>query len=375
MSLVHSWRGSRLATFAGTGTAAAALLSAATLVGMPMAAHAAPAATSITIASPVGGKVAADTAKQVVIINVVGLTGATLDEASVASVDLGADADCQGLDFYIVTGTTSIAVKTPDPGGCAPTSGVASETIAINFTNGVGTLTKTLSGLIFVTPPALDSTTPVITDLSSELPSVDQIQQFAASGGQVIRVKADSGFAFTGQAGQLTATLGGKPLTEIKVYKKTDGTLLTTAPSNTENGNWFTGKTAAGMSGANLAITHNGVTKTFAAADIGTSVVAVPAVTTMNPTSGKINAATTVTLTGTFTGATGVTFCGVAGTNFVLNAAATSITVKTPTTGLADDAAGLGTGVFSGVCPVKVQGPNGTVNVHTPLTAFSFLAE
>lgn len=375
MSLVHSWRGSRLATFAGTGTAAAALLSAATLIATPMAAHAAPAATSVTIASPVGGKVAADTAKQVVIINVVGLTGATLDEDSVASVDLGADADCQGLDFYIVTGTTSLAVKTPDPGGCAPTSGVASETIAINFANSVGTLTKTLSGLVFVTPPKLDTTTPVITELSSELPSAKQIQAFSASGGQLIRVKADSNFAFTGQSGQLTATLGGKPLTEIKVYKKSDGTLLTTAPTNAENGNWFTGKTSAGMAGANLAITHGGVTKTFAAADTGASVVTVPSVTGVNPTSGKIHAATSVTLTGTFTGATGVTFCGVAGTNFVLNQAGTSITVKTPTTGLADDAAGLGANVFSGVCPIKVQGPNGTTNVHTPLTAFSFLAE
>lgn len=373
MSFVHSWRNSRLATLAGTGSAAA-LLSAAALVATPMAAYAAPAATSVTIASPVGGKVAADTEKQVVIINVIGLTGATLDESSVESVDLGADSDCQGLDFYIVTGTTQLAVKTP-VGGCAPTSGVVSETLEINFANSGGTLTKTLSGLVFIAPPELDSTSPVITDLSSELPSADQIQQFVSTGNQTIRVKADSGFTFSGLSGVLTATLGGKALSEIKVYKKTDSTVMTTAPSgSTENGNWFTGKTLTGMTSGNLSITHNGVTKTWTATDLGTSVVTVPVITTMNPTFAKVNTAVTVTITGTLTGATGVTFCGVAGTSFLLNTAGTSITVKTPLSGLADDANGLGAGVFSGVCPVQVVAPAGT-NIHTATSAFSFLAE
>ncbi len=373
MSFVHSWRTSRLATLAGAG-GAAALLSAVTLVATPMAAHAAPAATSVTIASPVGGKVAADTEKQVIIINVVGLTGATLDEGSVESVDLGADSDCQGLDFYIVTGTTQLAVKTPT-GGCAPTSGVASETLEINFANSGGTLTKALSGLIFIAPPELDTTAPVITDLSSELPSADQIQQFVSTGTQVIRVKADSDFTFSGASGVLTASLGGKPLSEIKVYKKTDGTVMTTAPSgSTENGNWFTGKTTTGMTSGNLSITHNGVTKTWTAADLGTSVVTVPVITTMNPTSAKVNTAVTVTITGTLTGATSVTFCGVPGTNFALNAAGTSLTVKTPASGIADDAGGLGSGVYSGVCPVKVINTAGN-NIHTVSSVFSFLAE
>ncbi|MGI5180850.1 hypothetical protein ACQEVZ_31525 [Dactylosporangium sp. CA-152071] len=370
MSFVQS----RFARVAGAGTAAATALSAAALVATPMAAHAAPAATSITIASPAGGKVAADTDKQVVIINVVGLTGATLDENSVESVDLGADTDCQGLDFYIVTGTTQIATKTPT-GGCAPTSGVASETIAINFANSGGTLTKALSGLVFIAPPKLDTTAPVITDLSSALQSADQIQQFLSTGGQTIRVKADNDFTFSGANGVLSASLGGKPLTEVKVWKKTDGTQMTTAPSGTtENGNWFTGKTAAGMTNGNLSITHNGVTKTWSATDLGTSVVTVPVLTAMTPNIGKINTATSVTLTGTFTGATGVNFCGVAGTNFVLNTAGTSITVKTPTSGLADDPAGLGTGNFSGVCPVKVVAPAGS-NIHTANSVFSFVAE
>ncbi|MET7417699.1 hypothetical protein [Dactylosporangium sp. NPDC005555] len=365
---------SRRARLAGTGTAAATLLSAASLIALPTVAHAAPAATAVTITSPTGGKVAADTEKQVIIITVTGLTGATLDEGSVASVDLGADSDCQGLDFYIVTAATSLAVKTPT-GGCAPTSGVASETIAINFANSGGTLTKALSGLIFVAPPALDSTAPVVTDMSSALNSSDQIKRFVSTGGQYVRVKADSNFTFSGAANSLSASLGGKPLTEVKVYKKTDGTLFTTAPSGTtENGNWFVGKTATGMASGNLSITHNGVTKTWNAADLGTSVVTVPVVTAMTPASGKINTATTVTITGTLTGATGVNFCGVAGTAFALNAAGTSISVKTPTTGIADDAAGLGSGNFSGVCPVKVVAPGGT-NIHTATTAFSFFAE
>ncbi len=372
MPLVHSWRSSRLVASIGTGTAAATLLTAAAVLGVPTVTHAAPAATSVTIASPVGGKVAADTANQMVTFNIVGLTGATLDDTSVVSVDLGAS--CQSLDFYVVPNTTQLAVRTPDPGGCPATSGVASETVAITFANGAGTLTKTLSGLVFISPPTLDTTAPVITDLSSALPAADQIQQFVSTGNQIIRVKADSAFSFSGVAGQLTASLGGKPLSEIKVYKKTDGTVSTVAGSNAEKGNWFTGKTTAGMTTGNLIITHNGVSKTFAAADLGTSVVTLPVVTAVNPTSAKVNAAVLVRLTGTFTGATDATFCGVSGTDFTLNAAATSISVKTPTTGVADDAGGLGAGVFSGVCPVKVVAPAGS-SIHTAVTSFSFLAE
>ncbi|MFF5235520.1 hypothetical protein [Dactylosporangium sp. NPDC000521] len=367
MSLVHS----RLVASIGAGAAAATLLSAAAVLGAPSVAGAAPTATAITVVSPAGGKVAADTTRQVVTINVAGLTGATLDDASIQDVYLGDN--CQSLDFYVTPGTTQLVVRTPDPGGCAPTSGVASETITINFANGVGALTKTLSGLVFITPPDLDTTAPVITDLSSELPAANRIKQFMSTGNQVIRVKAGSGFSFSGAAGQLSATLGGKPLAEIKVYK-TDGTVTTAAGSNAENGNWFTGKTSTGMTNGNLVITHRGVSKTFLAADLGTSVVTLPVITGVTPLSSKSNTSVTVTLSGTFTGATGVTFCGVAGTNFTLNSASTSITVKTPTTGIADDAAGLGAGVFSGVCPIKVVTPAGS-NVHTAKSILSFLAE
>lgn len=69
----------------------------------------------------------------------------------------------------------------------------------------------------------------------------------------------------------------------------------------------------------------------------------------LSPTSGPTTGGTTVTITGTgFTGATGVTFGGVAGTGFAVNDAGTTITVVTPPNP-------------AGQVPVELVFPAGTV--------------
>jgi hypothetical protein len=74
---------------------------------------------------------------------------------------------------------------------------------------------------------------------------------------------------------------------------------------------------------------------------------AVPAVTTLSPSSGPVAGGTSVTITGTaFTGATAVEFGSIAATSFTVNSA-TSITAKAP----------AGT---SGMVKVTVTTPYGT---------------
>lgn len=369
MSIARMWRRGRVAV----GATAAVLASVALVPSTPASAA---VTGTIAISTPVGGLVAADTEKQVIIFNVTSLVGNTISEDTIESIDIHtSDTACKELEFYIVTAGTSVAVKTPT-GGCDATSGVASETVAIHFVNG-DTLTKTLSGLVFVPPPKIEAlaNAPLITDNSSLLTDPDdRIKVFQAAGAQTIRVKAASDFTFSGAAGKLSASLNGKALTEVKVWKA-DGSGAFTGTSG-DNGNYFTGKTATGMTtgDATLSITHNGVTKSFLTAATGATVAAVPTVTSLSPTFGKSGAETTVTVTGTnLTAATGVTFCGLAGSAPVVASNGTSLTSKTPAA-IADASPGLGTGNLSGVCPVKVTNANGT-SILTAGSVFSFLTE
>ncbi|MFI5913822.1 hypothetical protein [Dactylosporangium sp. NPDC051541] len=357
--------------------------------GLPHVAYGAALSGTIAITTPTTGKLAAATAKQVLTLTV---TGQTLSEALVTSVDLGPD--CLAVPTYIVTSPTTIAVKTPTA-GCAATTVTAGDNIVINFAGG-NTLTKT-GGLFFITPPAIAAAAskPVITENSALLNTTDQVQRVLAAGGQTVRVKAASTYAFDPRTAQgLAVTFGGKAVTDLKVYDDSGSApvlVSATATSAPAAGNFMTFKTGVGMSSndASLTITQGGVSKTFAASDTGASVVAVPTVTSLSVTSGRSKGATSTVLTtsalpdkdvthwqgGSATWA--VNFCGKAGTVTAVNTAGTGITVTTPD--VSDDANGLGTGVFAGSCPVTIvdQTVSGSpvVGPVTPGGYFNFLNE
>jgi hypothetical protein len=376
------WRKRALALGLSAGAATATLVA-----GLPHVAFADVLTGTIAITSPTSGKLAAATAKQVILLTV---TGQPLSEAFVTSVDLGADPACAGLVSYIVTSATTIAVKTPT-GGCAATDTTANpngEPIVINFA-GPNTLTRTPSattkGVFFVSAPSIAATNSVITENSSLMTT--PITRFVTNGGQVVRVSAGASFAFDPRSSaSLGATLGGKAGTDVKVYDTNGAQILASTTSTPAVGNYMTFKTASGMSASDssLTLTQNGVSKTFTSTDTGASIVASPTVTSLSVTSGKTKASTSTVITGTnfdktladyTSGDWLVNFCGKAAT--VTAADTTKLTVTTPD--VADDATGLGVGKFAGPCPVTVV--NNTVPA-SPVTSpvspggyFNFLSE
>ncbi|WP_432833362.1 hypothetical protein [Dactylosporangium sp. CA-092794] len=380
MPIHRFWRARAVAL-----SVSASAVTAVVVAGVPHVAYGAPLSGTIVITTPSTGKIAADTAKQVLVLTV---TGQTLSEALVTGVNLGTDLGCQNIPTYVVTSPTTIAVKTPT-GGCPATSVQAGDNIDIVFAGG-NTLSKT-GGLFLIAPPAIADTAekPIINENSALLGPADQITRFVANGAQTVRVKAASGYAFDPRAAAgLSVTFGGKAVTELKVYDGTSGAqILPTTSTAPAAGNYLTFKTAAGLSTADaiLTITQNGVSKTFSATDTGSSVVAAPTVASLSVTSGKIGASTSTIVTGTgfdktlgdWTGQTPtwkVNFCGLSGTVTAVNATGTTVTVTTPD--VSDDPDGLGTGVFAGACPVTVV--DGTNNVTSPISAgsyFNFLKE
>ena len=365
MSILRAWRRSRLAV----GAAVAAVVSAVTLVPASPA-SADPLTGNIVVSSPSTGKVAANTAKQVIILNLTLPSGTTLSEDTVASVNLGA-ARCTAMEWYIVTGTTQIAAKTPDDtvddtqDGCAPTgSTTTGETIVITFTNG-DTLTKAGSNLFFITPPNIAdlNDAPVITENSAAITDADdQVQTLAASGGQYVRIKAADDFTFNGgTAAALSVNIGGKALTEVKAYSATN-TVLTGPGQVADAGNYLIGKTATGMSTTNqtVVISQGGVSRTFQADRTGITIVNAPVITGLNVTAVKANVATNITVTGTGLASTSpatttATVCGVNATVATApNAQGTSMVITVPDSGIVDDADGLGLDTFAGTCPVVV---------------------
>ncbi|WP_433053938.1 hypothetical protein [Dactylosporangium sp. CS-033363] len=373
----RSWRKRALTT----GAAVALLVG-----GLPHVAYGATLTGTIAITTPVGGKLAADTAKQVLVLTV---TGQTLSEALVTGVNLGTDPNCQNIPTYIVTSATTLAVKTPT-GGCPATTASGGDNIDILFA-GSNTLSKT-GGLNFITPPTLAALLdkPVINDNSSLLASTAQVQRLLTAGGQTVRVKAGANYAFDPRSAQgLAVTFGGKAATEIKVYDNTGTLIPATTSSTPANGNYMTFKTAAGLSNdASLTISQGGVSKTFAGSDTGINLVTLPTVTSLTISSGRTKAATSTVLTTSalpdktvadYNGGSatwGVFFCKKQATVTAINPTGTAITATTPD--VSDDADGLGTGVFAGTCPVTIADLSGAQPVMGPITAggyFNFLNE
>ncbi|WP_432982388.1 hypothetical protein [Dactylosporangium sp. CA-233914] len=355
--------------------------------GLPHVAYGATLTGTITITTPTTGKLGADTAKQVLVLTV---TGQTLSEALVTGVNLGTDANCQNIPTYIVTSATTIAVKTPT-GGCPATTAPNGDPIDIVFA-GNNTLSKA-SGLYFVTPPSIAATSdkPVINENSSLLASTNQVQRFITNGGQTVRVKAASTYAFDPRTSQgLAVQFGGKAVTELKVYDTNGSLVAATASAAPGVGNYLTFKTPVGLSinDASLTITQGGVSKTFPASDTGASVVAAPTVTSLSVTSGRAKGSTNTVITGTgfdktltdYTSQTptwAVNFCGTAGTVTAVNATGTQLTVTTPD--VTNSPTGLGTGVFAGSCPVTVvDSTDPNTPISSPISSggyFNFLNE
>jgi hypothetical protein len=353
MSYAQPWRHSRLAIAVFAGAIAATSLAALT----PTAAEAAALTGTITVTTPTNAKLAALTAKQVVVLTVAGTGVPALTEDSVASVGLG-PTPCDALTTYVVTSATVITAKTP---ATCP-AGVGD--IVITFASG-DTLTK-VGGITFVAPPSIEllAVKPVINDNSAALPVLNQHQRFGTGGGQVVRVKADSSFAFDPRsAATLTASMGGKAGTEIKVYADaTSSVPLASSVAGVLN-NSMSFKTAAGMTDSSVTLTQNGVSKTFATAATGAVVAALPTVTSLSVQSGKAGATNVSTvITGTnfpkvladLTDATKwlVNFCGVAATPTLASTTGLTMTVTVPD--VAGQALGLGASTYAGPCPVTV---------------------
>lgn len=315
-------------------------------------AMAAASTSGMTITAIAPKKIAALTANQVVTI-----TGTNFDEGLIKQVDLG---PCNAT--YIVANATTLYAKTPNATCGVVTAGTTTpETITITDTDD-NTLTFTgtaTTGLFYVAPPAIAATDPSFTDLSANISP--KVKKLKVGGGQVVRIVAASDYSF---ATGVTAALGGTPMTGVTVV-------------GTGNGNYITAVAPAKAVGAvSLTLTANGVSKTFSAATTGLTYWAPPTVATVAPSAGRAVASggtgADVVITGTGFSTTAasnsVTFCGQDATVKTTPApTATSLTVTVP-----DPA--LGTGIFEGLCPVKVT-VGGNASPITATSSYAYLTQ
>ncbi|RKR90482.1 IPT/TIG domain-containing protein [Micromonospora pisi] len=188
-----------------------------------------------------------------------------------------------GTNVTVAPGGTSLTVVTP-AGEVGPASVVVSTASGDSDSLGYTYLA--------------DGSDAVVTDLT---PTTGP-----TAGGTLVTI---TGTGFTGATG---VTFDGVPGTSFTVNPA--GTTITVVtPAN-----------AAGPATVNLVFPAGTAT-----APVFTYVA--PTITDITPEQGPTSGGTSVTITGTgFTGATGVTFGGNLGTNLVVNAAGTSLTVTTP---------------------------------------------
>jgi hypothetical protein len=343
----------RLAAAVGSGFLAATFVTAL----LPTAAHADALPGTLAVTTPSNGKLAADTAKQVVVLTVSGTGATVLTEDNVTGIKLSADTDCDDLTNYVVTSATTVTVKTPTDGCAASAAG----DVAILL--GSDTITK-VNGLAFIAPPAILAvgSKPVINDNSALLSTSDQQRRFSTTGGQTVRIKAGANFAFSPKsASALSVTIGGKLATDLKVYDSINGTVPLATTADGVNANSLTVKTTTGMVGDTVTISQDGVSKSFASAAHLATVVAVPTVTSLSVNSGRAKGTVSTVITGTNlpklladaidTDKWLVEFCGVAGTVTAASSAGTALTVTVPDLSVAS---GLGTTTYAGTCRVKV---------------------
>ena len=180
-------------------------------------------------------------------------------------------------------------------------------------------LTASLSGLLLGFPVVIPVGEVIIAEATCERPAAPAPPTASSidpdsgpqSGGQVVTITG-SGFV----PGDTAVTFDGLPATDVVVDPS--GTSLTAVTPAHAPGVVDVVVTTDGGSTDPLAYTY--------LADGSDAVV-----TDLDPDFGPTSGGTTVTITGSgFTGATGVTFDGVAGTGFAVNPAGTEITVVTP---------------------------------------------
>ena len=160
--------------------------------------------------------------------------------------------------------------------------------------------------------------------------------QGSASGGTTVTVTG------TGFTGAVTVRFGAKPATSFTVDSNTQITAVSPSGTGSVNVTVTTGQ------GTSSQLVPFGYTSA-------------PSLTGLTPTQGPVSGGTTVTLTGTgLTGATAVSFGGVAATSFTVNSA-TQITAVTPPH-------------TAGAAAVTVTTPGGTSNPDNPSAYFFYAA-
>ncbi|MDG4786571.1 IPT/TIG domain-containing protein [Micromonospora sp. WMMD1102] len=210
------------------------------------------------------------------------ITGTGFTDATGVTFD-----DNPGTDLVVDPSGTSLTVTTP-PGPPGPVD-------------------------VLVLIPGADAAAPGGFTYQAAAPTTTAIDPDSGpqSGGQTVTI---TGTNFV--PGQTTVTLDGVPATDVTVAP--GGTTLTAVTPANPIGPADVVVTTPGGSAEPLDYTY--------LADGSDAVV-----TGLDPTSGPTSGGTTVTITGTgFTGATGVSFDGVAGTGFTVDPAGTTITVVTP---------------------------------------------
>ena len=253
----------------------------------PNAQNAGPVAPVISSLTPTSGPTAGGTSVTITGTGFTGTTAVTFDGVAAASFTVVSDTEITATTPAHAAGPVDVVVTSPD-GASAP---------------GVFT---------YVAPPAA----PVISSLTPD--------SGPTTGGTSVTI---TGTGFTGATG---VTFDGAPGTDFVVVD--DTTITVTTPAG-----------AAGP--ADVVVTSpNGDSApgefTYVAPPVA------PTISSLTPTSGPTTGGTSVTITGTgFTGATGVTFGGAPGTDFVVVDDET-ITVTTP--------AGA-----AGPVDVVVESPNG----------------
>jgi hypothetical protein len=307
-------------------------------------------APAITAAKPI--KVAANSAG-----TKIEFTATNLSAQTIRHVDVGG---CQDVPFVVTPTKLTVWTTTHDVSGspvdgCGGASATTGATVKVYnstvYSNGAGDWTfqsdDAKKGLFFVDGPDIlaydGTTTPKVYNSYVENSAylATKTTALSAAGGQTIRVVAKNASSNPFVKG-VTATLGGKALTGVKVAE--DGSSFTAV----------TGAHAAEATTLDLVITQNGVSSTFnQAATQLTYVAALPVVKTVTPAAvpawGTGHALGTVTIAGTGLGGSTstVTICGAAA---VVDAKSTA--TKLILTSVADVTSVATGGV--GYCPIVV---------------------
>ena len=348
-----------------------------------------PPAPTVTSISPTSGAIAGGTTVTVTGTNFTGATAvkfgtvsATFTVNSATSITATSPAGSAGaVDVTVTTSAGASATSTADQ--FTYTSSPAAPTVtAISPTSGTtaGGTSVTVTGANFTGATAVRFGTASATFTVNSTTSITATSPASSTGAVDVTVTTPGGTSATGAEDQFTyQSSAGTP--QITAINPTGGP-TTGGTSVIITGSGFTGATAAKFgTKAASSFTVNSDTQVTAVSPSGTGTVdvtittangasatvaadrftygAVPAVSRINPTSGPSSGGTTVTVTGSaFTGATAVTFGGVAAQSFSVTNATTISAVSPPGSGTVDVliTTPVGTSVAGTVDPFAYRG-------------------